>query len=46
MKHLLAVAVGAAVGFVLTARALKFVEARIRDTDIDLAWEWASEDWS
>lgn len=46
MKHLVALAVGAAVGFVLTGRALKYIERRIRDTDIDLAWEWAEEQWS
>ena len=46
MKHLIIFAAGAAVGFALVRRGLSYVERRIRDTDLDSAWEWASEEWS
>ncbi len=46
MKHLIILAVGAAVGYLAVTRTLKTVAAHVRDIDIDNAWEWASEEWS
>lgn len=46
MKHLIALAAGAAVGYVIVTRTLAAVAAHVRDIDIDNMWEWASEEWS
>lgn len=46
MKHLLALTAGVAVGYIVVTKTFDTIAARIRDIDIDAAWEWASEEWS